>query len=310
LDIQNLIILVIAATFRMSFTLFVPALGETVSQKAGVYNVAAEGYMLVGAIAAFMGTVVSGYIWVGLVAGILGGMMLSLLHAYLSISMKANQFVSGMALWLFSMGFSSYIFRTAGLLERNIEGIVPIKVPVLSKIPLLGPTLFSSNVLFYVGLLLVIIFYFFLFKTRLGLLIRSTGENPFAVDMAGYDVNLIRYISVLICGAMSGLGGAYLPLVILHNFNENMTAGRGFIALCIVILGRWNPISVFVGALLFAGVDALQMQLQAGGSKIPYPLLLMLPYVISIIVLVGLGPLLKKVVAPKKLAVPYEKGEE
>ena len=114
----------------------------------------------------------------------------------------------------------------------------------------------------------------------------------------------------LICGAMGGLGGAYLPLVILHNFNENMTAGRGFIALCIVILGRWNPLGVFVGALLFAGVDAFQMQLQAAGSNIPYPLLLMLPYVITIIVLVGLGPLLKKVVAPKKLAVPYEKGEE
>jgi simple sugar transport system permease protein len=294
----------------MSFTLFVPALGEAVSQKAGVYNVATEGYMLVGAIAAFMGTVISGHIWVGLLAGILGGMALSLVHAYLSISMKANQFVSGMALWLFSMGFSSYIFRTAGLLDRNIEGIVPMNIPLLSEIPLLGPTLFSSNILFYIGLLLVMVFYFFLFKTRLGLLIRSTGENPFAVDMAGYNVVLIRYISVLICGATGGLGGAYLPLVILHNFNENMTAGRGFIALCIVILGRWNPLGVFVGALLFAGVDAFQMQLQAAGSNIPYPLLLMLPYVITIIVLVGLGPLLKKVVAPKKLAVPYEKGEE
>jgi len=307
-DLQNIFPLVIAAMLRMSFTLFIPALGETISQRSGVYNVGVEGYMLIGALSAYIGTNLSGNLWIGLAAGILGGMILSLIHAYLSITIKANQFVSGMALWLFSMGFSSYIYRTVGR-TNNIEGLSSINIPLLSELPFIGRVLFSKNILFYIGLILVVIFYILFYRTRLGLIIRSTGENPFAVDMAGYNVSLIRYISVLICGAMSGLGGAYLPLVILHNFNENMTAGRGFIALCIVILGRWNPWGVFVGALLFAGVDALQMQMQAAGSNIPFPLLLMLPYVITIIILVGLGPILKKAVAPKKLAVPYEKGK-
>ena len=296
--------------FRMSFTLFIPAIGEAVSQRAGVYNVAAEGYMLVGALSAYLGTVYFGNIWLGVLCGILGGMALSLVHAYLSINIKASQFVSGIALWLFSMGFTSYLYRVAGLLDRNIKGFAPVKIPFLSDIPYVGLIFFSSNVLFYIGLVLIVIIYVFLFKTRMGLLIRSVGENPFAVDMAGYSVERIRYIAVLICGGMSGLGGAYLPLVILHNFNENITAGRGFIVLCIVILGRWSPLGVFVGSILFAGVDAFQMQIQAAGSNIPYPLLLMSPYVITIIVLVGMGPLLKKATAPKKLAVPYIKGEE
>jgi len=307
---MELLLLILAAMFRMSFTLFVPALGETISQRAGVYNVAAEGYMLVGALSAYIATGITGSPWVGIIAGIAGGMLLSLVHAFLSINIKANQFVSGMALWLFSMGFTSYIFRTVKISEAGIKGFNPVEIPYLSDIPYIGRVLFSSNVLFYIGLVLIIVFYFLLYKTRFGLLIRSTGENPFAVDMAGYNVYKIRYGGVLICGAMSGLGGSYLPLVVLHNFNENMTAGRGFIALCIVILGRWNPLGVFIGSILFAFVDALQMQLQVLGSKIPYPLLLMLPYVVTIIVLVGLGPIMKKAAAPKKLAVPYEKGEE
>lgn len=310
MDNRGLLSLVLTATFRMSFTLFIPALGEAVSQRSGVYNVSAEGYMLVGALSAYMAVVITGNVWIGVLCGILGGMALSVIHAYLSITIKANQFVSGMALWLFSMGLSSYIFRTAGLLDHNIQGFSPVRIPVLSRLPLAGPAVFNSNVLFYIGLLLIPLFSLFLYKTRMGLLIRSTGENPLAVDMEGYSVPRIRYLGVLLCGAMSGLGGAYLPLVILHNFNENMTAGRGFIALCIVILGRWDPLGILAGALLFAGVDALQMQLQAEGSTIPYPLLLMLPYVITIVVLVGAGSFLRKAAAPRKLAVPYEKGKE
>jgi len=307
---MELLLLIIAAMFRMSFTLFVPALGETISQRAGVYNVAAEGYMLFGALGAYLTTAITHNAWLGVVAGILCGAFLSLIHAYFSINIKANQFVSGMALWLFSMGFTSYIFRTVKVEGIIIDGFNPLIINHLTNLPYIGKIIFNESGLFYIGILLIPVFYIFLYKTKLGLLIRSTGENPFAVDMAGYSVYRIRYAAVLICGAMSGLGGAYLPLVILHNFNENMTAGRGFIALCIVILGRWNPAGVFLGSLLFAAVDALQMQMQVAGSRIPYPLLLMLPYVVTIIVLVGLGPIMRKAVAPRKLAVPYEKGEE
>ncbi|MCL4415786.1 MAG: ABC transporter permease [Actinobacteria bacterium] len=307
---MELMLLIFAAMFRMSFTLFVPALGESISQRAGVYNVAAEGYMLFGALGAYLTTAFTHNAWIGVFAGILSGMFLSLVHAYFSINIKANQFVSGMALWLFSMGFTSYIFRTIKIPGVSINGFNPLNIPYLTNLPYIGKIIFNESGLFYIGLLLILIFYLLLYKTRLGLMIRSTGENPYAVDMAGYSVYRIRYTAVLICGAMSGLGGAYLPLVILHNFNENMTAGRGFIALCIVILGRWNPVGVFLGSILFAAVDALQMQMQVAGSRIPYPLLLMLPYVITIIVLVGFGPVMKKAAAPKKLAVPYEKGEE
>jgi len=206
------------------------------------------------------------------------------------------------------MGFSAFIFRTAGITEA-LKGFTAIHIPVLSELPIAGPILFSQNVLFYIALLLVVAFAIIMFRTRFGLIVRATGENPLAVDMAGYSVFKMRYMSVLICGAMSGFGGAYLPLAVLHRFSENMTAGRGFIALCIVIFGGWNPWGILGGSLLFTLVDALQMQMQAAGVAVPFPLLLMLPYVITIIVLVGIVGVIRKVTAPKKLAIPYIKGE-
>jgi general nucleoside transport system permease protein len=289
--------------------LFIPSLGELISEKAGVYNVALEGYMLTGAVTGFLITAISGNVWLGFLTGMIAGAILSLVHAYISITIKANQFISGMALYLFSLGFTSFIFRMSPYRSAKITGLQTLNIPLLSKLPFIGPVLFSRDIVFYIGLLLIVVFHLLLYKTRFGLLIRSTGENPFAVDMAGYSVVKIRYTAVLICGLMAGLGGAYLPLVIVQNFGENLIAGRGFIALCIVILGRWNPFGVFAGALVFAFVDALQMFLQASGSSIPFPLLIMLPYVVTIIVLVGLGPLMKRAEAPRKLAIPYTKGE-
>lgn len=306
---KTMLPLLLASMFRMSFALFIPSLGELISEKAGVYNVALEGYMLTGAVAGFLITAISGNVWLGLLAGMLAGTILSLIHAYISVSIKANQFISGMALYLFSIGFTSFIFRMSPYRSAKIIGLQPLNIPALSNIPFIGPILFSRDILFYIGLVLIVVFYLLLYKTRFGLLIRSTGENPFAVDMAGHSVVKIRYTAVLICGLMSGLGGAYLPLVIVQNFGENLIAGRGFISLCIVILGRWNPFGVFAGALVFAFVDALQMFLQASGSSIPFPILIMLPYVVTIIVLVGLGPLMKRAEAPRKLAIPYIKGE-
>ena len=213
--------------------------------------------------------------------------------------------------WLFSIGVSSFLYRMLKdkSLALKVTGFNPIHFPVLSDIPFIGVILFNRDILFYIGLILIVIFHFLLYRTNFGLIIRSTGDNPFAVDMAGYSVDKIRYSAVLICGAMSGLGGAYLPLAIVRNFGENLIAGRGFISLCIVILGRWNPFGVFAGALVFAFVDALQMHLQAAKSPIPFPILMMLPYLVTIIALVGLGPLLKKVESPRKLAIPYEKGQ-
>ena len=308
MDFFPLVIPVLAATLRMSFALLVPSLGEAISERSGVYNVGVEGYMLMGAIGSYLAAVTTGNLWFGIVMGMVAGAALSLVHAYLSITLKTNQIISGIAIWLFSMGFSSFIFRTVGITE-TFEGFASIHIPVLGDLPGIGPVLFQQNVLFYIAMLLVVVFALIMFRTRFGLIVRATGENPLAVDMAGYSVPKIRYLSVLITGAMSGFGGAYLPLAVLHRFTENITAGRGFIALCIVIFGGWNPWGILGGSLLFAFVDALQMQMQAVGVPVPFPLLLMLPYVITIIVLVGIVGVVRKAIPPRKLAVPYIKGE-
>ena len=306
MDISVFIINMLKSCLAMLFPLLVPSLGEALSERSGIYNVGVEGYMLVGAIFAYYGTYFTDNLLLGLIVGIAAGASLSLLHAFLSISIKANQIISGIGIWLFAMGFTAYIFRLVPIREP-INGFSGVHIRVLSDLPIIGPILFQQNILVYFGFVLVLVFYMLFYFTPFGLLVRATGDNPLAVDMAGHNVFLIRYICVLICGAMSGLGGSYLSLAILHQFSENMTAARGFIALCIVIFGNWNPSKILLGAFIFAGVDAFQLRMQAIGSNIAYPFLLMSPYVLTLIVLVGF---VGKVEEPKKLIVPYTKGEE
>ena len=308
MDFYPFMISVLAATLRMSFSLIVPSLGEAISERAGVMNIGVEGYMLMGAITSYLMTFITGSLLFGITMGISAGMVFSLIHAYLSISLKTNQIINGVAIWLVSVALSSYIFRRADI-SGEIEDFSAIDIPVLCDIPIVGPILVQQNVLFYLAILLVAVFAFVMYHTRFGIIVRATGENPLAVDMAGYSVPKIRYLSVLICGAMSGLGGSYLTLAVLNRFSENMTAGRGFIALCIVIFGRWNPWGILGGSFLFAFVDAFQMHLQVIGIPVPYPLLLMLPYVVTIVVIVGISGVVRKVLPPRKLGQPYIRGE-
>jgi simple sugar transport system permease protein len=296
----------LAAALRMSFVLLAPALGEAISEQAGVYNIGVEGYMIMGALSAYYGVILTGNLWLGVAIGILGGMVISLIHAYLSITLKTDQIVNGTGLWIFCLGFSAFVFRTAGT-TVYIKGFSPIQIPVLSELPVIGPVLFQLNILTYLGFLLIFVVAVILFRTPFGLLIKATGENPLAVDMAGHNVFLIRYISVLLCGAMSGLGGAYMSLGVLHRFSEDMIAGRGFIALCIVLFGNWNPWKIFVGVLLFSGIDAFQLRMQVmERGIIPYPLLLMLPYILTLVAL-SVAVLGKKN-PPKGLFFPYIRG--
>lgn len=304
--LYTIVVTSLAAALRMSFAMLVPALGEAISEQAGVYNIGVEGYMIMGALSTYYGVILTGNLWLGVAIGILAGMVISLIHGYLSITLKTDQIVSGTGLWIFCLGFSAFVFRTAGTTD-SIEGFSSIQIPVLSELPIIGPILFQQNILTYLGFLLVFVVTVILYRTPFGLLIKATGENPLAVDMAGYNVFLIRYIGVLLCGAMSGLGGAYMSLGVLHRFSEDMISGRGFIALCLVLFGNWNPWKIFVGVLLFSGIDAFQLRMQAiGRDIIPYPLLLMLPYVLTLVALSF--TILGKKNSPKALFIPYIRG--
>ena len=291
--------------FRLTPSVLFPALGETMSERSGVYNVGLEGYMLMGALTGYLGTYLTGNLAVGMLFGILTGMALSALHAYFVITHKANQILSGIAIWIFGMGLSAYLFRAINI-SSGVSTFEPVVIPGLSSIPGLGPVLFSQNAMVYLVLVMAGVFWFILFKTPFGLITRATGDNPLSVDIAGHNVFRIRYYNVLIAGAMAGMGGACMSLVTLNTFVENMVAGRGFVALALVIFGNWNPAMVLGAALIFTFVDALQINIQAAGSFIPYPFLLMLPYIVAMIILVFSG---RKATGAAYLFIPYTKGQ-
>jgi simple sugar transport system permease protein len=305
MDIFSFIINMLKSCMVMAFPLLVPSLGEAISERSGVLNIGIDSYMLVGALSAYYATYFTDNLMLGLIAGITAGALLSSIHAFLSITIKANQIIAGIGMWLFGVGFTAYVFRLVPIRDK-VRGFSDVHIKVLGDIPIIGPILFQQNVFVYVGLLLVIVFYFLFYSTPFGLIVKATGDNPLAVDMAGKNVYLVRYVCVLIGGAMAGLAGSYLVLVVLHQFSENMTAGRGFIALCIVIFGNWNPWKILLGTFLFAGIDAFQLRMQQI-SDIPFPFFLMLPYVLTLIVLVGF---VGKVEDPLKMMIPYRKGEE
>jgi simple sugar transport system permease protein len=235
-----------------------------------------EGYMLAGAFFGYYGCLVTHNLWVGLALGLVAGTILGLAHAYFSVTLKINQIISGLALWFLAEGLTSYLLRVLGG-AKPVGTLQPVNLGALSSLPVVGPIFFQQSIMVYIGFLLVFIFALLLKHTPFGLVTRAAGDNPLAVDLAGHNVYLIRYISVLICGAMSGLAGAYLSLGILGSFSENMTGGRGFIALCIVIFGKWDPWRVMLGALLFTAADATQLRLQATGASAFYPFFIMLP---------------------------------
>lgn len=306
MDLVSFIINIFKSCVTMIFPLLIPSLGEAVSERAGIYNVGVEGFMLVGALISYYGAYWTNNLFWGLMAGVAAGIMLSIIHAFFSITLKSNQIISGVGIWLLGTGLTAYLYRLIPI-KDSIEGFQQLKIPFFSEIPFIGPILFQQNLLVYFGFIICFLLYIFLNHTPGGTLIRAVGDGPLAVDMAGHNVAVIRYLAVITCGGLSGLGGAYISLVVLHQFSENMIAGRGFIALCIVIFGNWNPARILLGAAIFAWVDSFQLRMQAIGTDIPYPLLLMAPYLITLIVLIGF---VGKVDEPKKLTIPYFKGED
>ena len=304
MELYSALLTIVTSTLTSSVALLLPALGENVSERSGVLNIGVEGYMIVGSITSYLVYVSSGNIWLGLLMGMLAGGLLSLVHAVFSITLKCNQVICGIGIWLFGLGISGYIFRLLDITTIT-EKFPPCPIPLLEKIPFLGPAFFDQNIFVYISLALVLIFSVVLSKTSWGLLNRGAGDSPFSTDMAGHNVFFIRYISTIFCGLMSGLGGAYLAVGILSRFSEGMTNGRGFIAICIVIFGGWNPWKILFGALFFSFIDSFQLYLQVW-TKIPYPLLIMLPYLLTIIVVTYISRRSKNI--PRKLAIPYIRG--
>lgn len=295
------------AAVRMAVPLMYAGLGETIAEKSGIINIGMEGVMLSGAFFSFVGAFYSKSLLIGLLCGILGGVAVSMLHAVICVKLGQDQSVSGIALNIFMLGVTSFLYKlmSNGQDYQQIETFSAIKIPVLSNIPLIGNAFFNQDILTYVMYILVIAALIFYKKTSFGLSFASVGEHPRASEAAGIPVHKYQYLSLAVNGILGGIGGAYLVLVQLGVFTENMISGRGYIALAAVILGKYSPGGMFGAALIFGGANALQIRLQAIGVALPVQALAMLPYVITLItLLVSVGRNQK----PEALGVPYIRG--
>jgi simple sugar transport system permease protein len=282
----NLAVL-IASLMVASVPILLAALGEMVTERAGVLNLGVEGMMIMGAIAGFVIAVQSGSPALGFAAGALGGAALSLLFALLTLGLLANQVATGLALTLFGLGLSA-------LIGQGYTGIKPPQTAALDfgplrDIPFLGRVLFSHDWVVYFSLAMVVLIWFAITRTRAGLILRAVGESAEAAHALGYKVARIRLGAIAFGGAMSGMGGAYLSLVRVPQWTDGITAGAGWIALAIVVFASWRAERVLIGAYLFGGISVLQLNLQAAGSSIPVAYLSMAPYLITIIVLVAIS---------------------
>lgn len=297
---------VVSAGLGAGVPLIFAALGATVSERSGVFNLGVEGIMLLGGLAGFVGAYFSGSLWVGVLSGAAIGLLLGLVFAVWVVTLKANQIVTGYALLALCGGTSVFFYRVifSGARLRPQLGSFPgTDVPLLSEIPFIGPVLFQQDMMVYLLYFLVLVMALMLYGTKLGLRITAVGEYPAAADTVGVNVSLVRYAGVMIGTALAGVGGAYFSLAVLGLYADGMVAGRGFIALALVKFGRWDPFWVFGGGLLFGTVEALQSRLQFLGVPLPTEFLVMLPYVLTIVmVLIG-----RRRAGPSALTIPYSR---
>jgi general nucleoside transport system permease protein len=279
----------LAAAVRVATPLLLAATGETIAERAGVINLGLEGMMLAGALGAALGASAGG-LWVGLAVAVLAGMLLASVFAAVAIGAGADQIIAGTAVTLASVGLTGTIYRQAFGSEGAglaLPTFAPVRVPALSQLPVLGAGLFTQPLPTYAALLLVPMVWYLLFRTRLGLALRATGEGAGMARAEGVPTRLMRAGATILGGAFAGLAGATLVLAQVGTFAEKMTAGRGYVAIAIVVLGRWHPVGVMVAALLFGGATALQFVFQSLGLGVPYQLFLMLPYALTLLALAG-----------------------
>jgi simple sugar transport system permease protein len=304
---SQIITAILAATVVAGTPLLIVALGELITERSGVLNLGAEGTMAVGAIAGFAAAHASGSAVLGVLAATVAGMLMSLVFAYLVLTLLANQVASGLALAIFGVGLSAFVGKPYE--SQTLPAVPPLHIPVLSDLPLIGPALFGQQWLVYCSWLLLAAVIWFMFRTRPGLVLRVVGESPSSAHSIGYPVIRIRYLATLFGGAMGGVGGSFLSIFHTPLWVEGMVAGRGWIALALVVFATWRPLRVLAGAYLFGGVLIAQLFVQGSGTQleIPSQFLSSLPYLATIVVLVLIArnPNTIRLNSPASLGQPY-----
>lgn len=299
----------LAGTVRLATPILLPALGQLYTQRAGILNLGVEGTMTIGAVSGFIAGYMSNNLWLGMLAGIFFGMLWSAIMAWLSVTMRANQVIAGIGLNILGGGAAVYVYRVVfGIqsLPPQVDPFAAVKIPLLGDIPIIGPVLFQHNVLVYLAFIMVIVTWFVLEKTTFGLKIKAVGEHPRAADSKGISVAGIRYSAIIIGGAYAGAAGAFMSLGYMNMFTESIVSGRGFIAVSVVVFARFMPLRSMWGALIFGFASALQVRLQAMGIDIANQIMLMLPYVLTIIALISAS---KKAEFPSAYTQPYSRLE-
>ncbi len=306
---EQIIISILKRTLIAGTPLLLGTVGEVITQRSGVMNLGIEGMMAIGAVSGFIVTFTTGNPWLGMFASIVMGSLISLIHGFVSITLKANQVVSGLALTMLGLGISGlwgkpYIGKPLEIKMNAVD------IPFLSDIPFIGEICFSQDPYFYISVILGIGAWFFLFKTRGGIAVRTVGENPKAAETQGVNASVIQYLCVMTGGAFAGLAGSHLSIAYSKSWIEGMTAGRGWIVVALTIFAMWNPGKAFAGAYIFGGIFVLQYLLQPLGISPHF--LGMLPYLTTLAVLVVYGMSKeghRKMNAPAHLGEPYIRGE-
>ncbi len=312
-----LLVSILTVTIQAGTSLVFATIGEIFTERSGILNLGLEGIMIMGAVSGFAAAYHSDNLLVAVLVAMLVGGLLASIHAFLTITFRTDQVVTGLALTLFGTGLASFLGQRLGPGGKPLVGEVgpkftKVAIPLLSKIPFLGEALFRQDPLVYFMYLLVPLAAYYIYKTRPGLHLRAVGENPATADAMGINVTRTRYIYTIFGGMLIGLGGAHLSLAYTPGWTENLTGGRGWIAIALVIFATWDPWRAVIGAILFGGVNAIQFRLQAAGTTIPAAFLGMLPYLFTIIVLVlitFLETFRKRVGAPAALGLPYVREE-
>ncbi len=303
----NVLIGVLTSGVRLATSYLYAAIGETFGQMSGVLNLGVEGIMLVSAFSAYYVVLQTGNLWLGVLVALIVGAAMGLMMAFISVTLKAEQGISGIGMYLFGLGLSDLLYRITIKSPQTVKGFADITIPGLTDLPIVGPILFKQNILVYGAFALVPLAWFVLNKTTFGLRVRAVGQNPEAADTLGISVARIRYITLTIGGALSGIAGASLSIALLNVFQQNLTSGQGFIAVALVYFGGWKPFRVMLGCLLFSMVNALQLWIQVLNIPLPSDIALMMPYVLTIAALMFAAR--QVVTQPAALTKPFERGE-